>query len=141
MVSHARSGYGDGFRDRSWARPSHQAFRLLQLGFVLLPLAAGLDKFFGVLTNWQKYLSPAISAKLPLAPGRFMQLVGVVEVAAGVLVAVRPRIGAYVVAAWLGLIIANLLQLHHYYDVAARDVGLLLAALALGRLSSAYRRD
>jgi uncharacterized membrane protein YphA (DoxX/SURF4 family) len=114
------------------------AYTILHLGFTLLPIIAGLDKFFHLLVNWDQYLSPRIAALLPVAPHTFMQIVGGIEIVAGLLVAVRPRIGAYVVAAWLWGIIVNLLMLPGYYDVALRDFGLSLGALALGRLSCHY---
>jgi len=116
------------------------AYTILHLGFILLPILAGLDKFFHLLVNWDQYLAPQIAGLLPVAPTTFMQIVGGIEIVAGLLVAVRPRIGAYVVAAWLWGIIVNLLMLPGYYDVALRDFGLSLGALALGRLSSQYDR-
>ena len=115
--------------------PAYQAYQILHWGFVALPIIAGLDKFFGVLASWDKYLAPAVAAHLPNSAHTFMMIVGVVEIAAGLLVAVKPRIGAYVVAAWLVAIIGNLFLLGGYFDVALRDFGLCLGALALGRLS------
>jgi hypothetical protein len=94
-----------------------------------------LDKFFHLLVNWNQYLAPQIASLLPVAPSTFMQIVGGIEIAAGLLVAVRPHVGAYVVAFWLWGIIANLLMIPGYYDIALRDFGLSLGALALGRLS------
>jgi len=115
--------------------PAYQAYQILHWGFVALPIIAGLDKFVGLLANWDRYLAPAVANQLPNSPHTFMMIVGVVEIAAGLLVAVKPRIGAYVVAAWLVGIIGNLLLLGGYFDVALRDFGLCLGALALGRLS------
>lgn len=116
----------------------YQAYRILQLGFVVAPIVAGLDKFFHLLVDWDKYL-PAFVNNLTGGRGhQLMLVVGVVEILAGLGVAVKPRIFAYVVAAWLLLIIANLLMIPGYFDVALRDVGLMLGALALARLSSAF---
>jgi uncharacterized membrane protein YphA (DoxX/SURF4 family) len=116
--------------------PGYQAYRILQAGFIAAPILAGLDKFFNILVNWEQYLAPFIGNLI--APGLFMAVVGVVEIAAGVGVAIKPRIFAYVVAAWLVGIIVNLLILPGYFDVALRDLGLALGALALGRLSEKY---
>ena len=115
--------------------PERQAYELLHWGFVAAPVIAGLDKFAGLLTNWDQYLAPPIARMLGGSAHAFMLVVGVVEVIAGLLVAVRPRIGAYVVAAWLVGIIVNLLISGHYFDIALRDFGLCLGALALGRLA------
>jgi hypothetical protein len=103
---------------------------------IAAPILAGLDKFFNILVNWEKYLAPFVGNLI--APGLFMAVVGVVEIAAGIGVAIKPRIYAYVVAAWLVGIILNLLILPGYFDVALRDLGLALGALALGRLSQKY---
>jgi uncharacterized membrane protein YphA (DoxX/SURF4 family) len=119
---------------------SHQAFLLLRFGFIVAPIIAGLDKFLQVLTNWDKYLAPAVSNTLGVAPHTFMMIVGVIEIAAGILVAVSPRVGGYVVAAWLAGIILNLVVVGGYLDVALRDLGLLLGALALARLAEAEAR-
>ncbi|MEP7050054.1 MAG: hypothetical protein ABJB12_06860 [Pseudomonadota bacterium] len=124
----------------SFADPRYQAFQILHWGFVAAPVLAGLDKFSGLLANWDAYLSPAFARLSPLGIHATMQAVGVIEVVAGVLVALRPRLGAYVVAAWLCGIMLNLLLLGHFYDVALRDLGLCLGALALARLSEAYDR-
>jgi hypothetical protein len=119
-------------------RPAYQAFGILYLGFIALPILAGLDKFFHLLVNWDQYLAPIATRVLPVDGHTFMLLVGVIEIAAGLLVAVRPRIGAYVVALWLWGIIANLLMIPNYYDIALRDFGLSLGALALARISSEF---
>jgi uncharacterized membrane protein YphA (DoxX/SURF4 family) len=102
---------------------------------VLLPIIAGFDKFAGFLANWPAYLAPALTDAAPVQPEVLMRVVGVVEIGAGLLVAIRPRLGAYVVAGWLAAVIANLLLLGHHWDIALRDFGLLIAALALARLS------
>src|SRR5882724_6442613 len=122
------------------ASPSYQAFRILQIGFVAAPILFGVDKFFHVLVNWDQYL-PAIFARLsPIGGHNLMLIVGVVEIVAGIGVAWKPRIFAYVVAAWLAAIIVNLLLIPGYFDVALRDFGLLLAALTLARLSEQFSR-
>ena len=117
-----------------------EAFLLLRTVFTVAPILFGLDKFFNLLTNWEAYLAPWINDLVPGSAHTAMLLVGVVEIAAGVVVAVRPRFGGYLVAAWLTGIIINLLTLGSYYDVALRDFGLLVAALALARLATSRAR-
>lgn len=117
--------------------PAFQAFALLRTVFALAPILFGLDKFADVLTSWSKYLAPQINDIVPGNAHQAMLAVGVIEVIAGLVVSVRPRIGAYVVALWLAGIIFNLLLLGDYYDVALRDFGLFVGALALGRLATA----
>ena len=121
--------------------PTYQAYQILHWGFVAAPTIAGLDKFFHLLTNWDGYLAPVVAHALPMSGHAFMLFVGAVEIVAGLLVAIRPRVGAYVVAAWLLGIIVNLLLAHAYYDIALRDFGLMLGAIALGRLSASYDRS
>lgn len=116
---------------------AHQAFLLLRTVFTVAPILFGLDKFANLLTDWEKYLAPWINDLVPGSAHTAMLLVGVVEVVAGVAVALRPRFGGYLVAAWLLGIIVNLVTLGDYYDVALRDFGLFVAALALARLASA----
>jgi len=125
-------------RDEIARSPEHQAYQILHVGFVAAPVIAGLDKFSSLLVDWDAYLAPAIARLLGSAAHGFMLVVGVVEVVAGLLVALRPRIGAYVVAAWLAGIIVNLLMSGRYFDIALRDFGLMLGALALGRLASVH---
>lgn len=115
---------------------THQAYWLLRTVFTVAPILFGLDKFLGVLTDWEQYLAPWVESILPGDAGQVMIAVGVIEIVAGVLVAFRPDIGGYVVAAWLLGIIVNLVSLGDYYDIALRDFGLLIAALALARLAS-----
>jgi len=105
------------------ATPSgaHHAFVLLRTVFTIAPIAFGLDKFFDLMTNWEQYLAPWVNDLVPGTGHQAMLAVGVVEILAGVLVAVRPAIGAYVVAAWLFGIIVNLVSIGDYYDVALRD--------------------
>src|SRR5215510_4388139 len=117
---------------------SYQAYRILQFGFIVAPIVAGLDKFFGLLVNWDQYLPSSVNRMVGGHGHSLMYLVGVIEVIAGFGVWFKPRIFAYVVAAWLLLIIANLLMIPGYFDVALRDLGLALGALALGRLSQEY---
>ncbi len=119
--------------------PGYQAFLLLRTAFTLAPIVFGLDKFFNILTNWDHYLAPRLNAIIPGTAHQAMLMVGVVEIAAGVLVVLRPHIGGYVVAAWLAGIIVNLLLIPGFYDVALRDFGLFVAALALARLATAFR--
>ncbi len=121
-----------------WRDPRYQAFALLRVGFTALPIVFGLDKFFNVLVDWPNYLAPWINAIAPGTGQEFMYFVGATETVAGVLVALKPRYAAYVVAAWLGGIVVNLLTYSGFYDVALRDFGLLLAALILARLASVY---
>ena len=116
--------------------PARQAYHILHFGFVAAPVIAGLDKFAELLTDWDQYLAPAFQRLLGGASHGFMLVVGVVEIIAGLLVALRPRIGAYVVAGWLGGIIVNLLMSGQWFDIALRDFGLMLGALALGRLAA-----
>ncbi|HYB27607.1 MAG TPA: hypothetical protein VEF89_13380 [Solirubrobacteraceae bacterium] len=118
--------------------PAYQAFWLLRIGFTVLPIVFGADKFANVLVDWEKYLAPWIRHASPLSATHTMHVVGVIEIVAGVLVAVEPRYAAYVVAGWLAGIVVNLLSYSGYYDVALRDFGLMLAALALARLASKY---
>jgi len=137
-ISHTaltRQGLDD--EERTASDPSRQAFLLLRTLFTVAPVLFGLDKFFNLLTDWTQYLAPWIDDLVPGTAQQAMYAVGVIEVVAGILVAVAPRFGAYVVAAWLAGIIVNLLMLGDFYDVALRDFGLLLAALALARLAVA----
>ena len=115
--------------------PTYQAFLLLRTVFTVAPIVFGLDKFANVLTDWPQYLAPWIDRIVPGTAQQAMYAVGVVEVLAGILVAVAPRIGAWVVAAWLAGIIVNLLTIPGFYDIALRDFGLLVGAVALGRLA------
>ena len=107
----------------------------------MAPIVFGLDKFANVLTDWTQYLAPVIDRIVPGTATQAMWAVGVVEIVAGVVVALRPRWGGLLVAAWLAGIIVNLLLLGGYYDVALRDFGLLAGALALSRLAVAHDHD
>jgi hypothetical protein len=116
------------------------AFVMLRIAFTVAPVLFGLDKFFNVLTDWPKYLAGWVDNLMPGSAQDFMYVVGGVEILAGVLVAVRPRLGAPVVVLWLGGIIVNLVSGPGYYDVALRDFGLMLGALTLTRLAFTYDR-
>ncbi|HET7071586.1 MAG TPA: hypothetical protein VFI40_12225 [Nocardioides sp.] len=119
--------------------PAYAAFWLLRIGFVVLPLWMGIDKFAKVLnTDWPGYLAPWIVDVLPFSAQTAMYVVGVVEIVAGILVALKPRYASYVVALWLAGIIINLLTFSGFYDIALRDFGLLVAAVALAWLSAVY---
>ena len=121
--------------------PTFQAYALLRMLFTVAPILFGLDKFFNVLTHpdhWSKYLAGWINGIVPGSADQCMYIVGVIEIVAGVLVAIAPRIGAWVVAAWLAGIIVDLLTLSGYYDIALRDFGLLVSAVALARLAQSF---
>lgn len=118
------------------ASGSYQAYALLRTLFTVAPILFGLDKFLGLLTDWEQYLAPWVESILPGDAGQIMIAVGVIEIVAGVLVAIRPDIGGYVVAAWLLGIIINLVSMGEYYDIALRDFGLMVAAVALARLAA-----
>jgi uncharacterized membrane protein YphA (DoxX/SURF4 family) len=120
------------------SEPGYQAFMLLRLGFAVLPIVVGLDKFFDVLVDWPQYLAPWVDDVLPGSPSDVMHAVGVVEVLAGVAVAVKPRLGAPLVAAWLAGIVVILVTYSGWYDIALRDFGLMLGALTLARLAAHY---
>jgi len=126
------------FSDRLAADPAYQAFWLLRIAFTVAPILFGIDKFANVMVNWEKYLAPWIRDLSPFTASGTMHVVGVIEIIAGLFVAVKPRYGAYVVAAWLAGIVINLLTYSGYYDVALRDFGLMLGALTLARLASTY---
>jgi hypothetical protein len=120
--------------------PARQAYRILQFGFTVAPILAGVDKFFHLLINWDQYLPGVVANVSPIPAHMLMLIVGVIEIVAGIGVALKPRIFAYIVAAWLAVIIINLLLIPGYFDVALRDFGLLLGALALGQLSQQFAR-
>ncbi|WP_313812144.1 hypothetical protein [Glutamicibacter sp.] len=118
--------------------PSFSAFWILRLGFVVLPLLMGVDKFTNVMTYWPAYLSDWVVGLLPFSAQTAMYIVGVVEIIAAIGIAVKPRYSSYVVALWLLGIVVNLLLLGGVLDIALRDVGLFVAALALTRLAAQY---
>ena len=117
---------------------AHQVFLVLRIGFTVLPIVFGLDKFANVLTDWSKYLAPQIDSIVPGTAHQAMLAVGVVEIVAGLVVAVLPRFGGPLVAVWLAGIIVDLLLIGGYGDIALRDFGLLVAALGLSRLAWAF---
>src|SRR4051794_14678486 len=121
-----------------WRDARYQAYALMRLTFTVAPIAFGIDKFFNVMVDWPNYLAPWIDDIAPGTGQEFMYFVGVTEILAGVIVALKPRYGAYIVAAWLAGIIVNLLSYSGFYDIALRDFGLMLAALTLARLASIY---
>jgi hypothetical protein len=141
MTAHAhRSPVSTSIESSRLATPGYQAFLLLRVVFTVAPILFGLDKFAEVLVDWDRYLAPWINDIVPGSASDAMYAVGVIEIAAGVMVAFAPRYGAPLVAAWLGGIIFNLLTYSGYYDIALRDFGLLVGALALWRLSVEYSR-
>ncbi len=131
-----RSSDTEAGRDRR--DPVFQAFTILRAGFTVAPIVFGLDKFAHVLVNWDRYLAPVIVRQTPWTAHQLMYVVGAVEILAGLLVAVRPRLGSYVVAAWLAGIIVNLLIIPGFYDIAFRDFGLFIGAVALARLAAVF---
>ncbi len=120
--------------------PAFQAFSLLRIGFTVAPILFGLDKFLDWMVDWRIYLAPEFDDLIPGSAHQAMIAVGVIEIVAGLVVAIRPKWGGYLVAAWLAGIIVNLLVLGDFYDVALRDFGLLLGALTLARLATAAER-
>jgi len=136
----SRSGSTAVARSRVAADPIYQAFTLLRVGFTVAPILFGLDKFFDWLVDWRIYLAPELNDLIPGNAHQAMLAIGVVEIVAGLVVAAKPRFGGYLVAAWLAGIIVNLLILGEHYDVALRDFGLLVGALALARLATGLER-
>jgi hypothetical protein len=124
-----------GIPSAAASRPAYQAYQILHLGFTVAPILAGIDKFFDLTVNWDQYVAPWVAALAPGGAHGLMLIAGVVEIAAGVLDAFKPRLAAPVVAAWLVLIVVNLISMGSYLDVALRDLGLALGALALWRLA------
>lgn len=116
-------------------------FTLLKLSYGIVPIVAGLDKFTNLLTQWDKYLQPGIASILPFAPHTFMMIVGVIEIAAGVLVFIRPKIGGLLVSAWLVLIALSLVSSGYYLDVAVRDLVMALGAFSMTRLAGLSAKE
>jgi hypothetical protein len=135
-----RTGETHGHPEADVHDPTYQAYQILHWGFVAAPVIFGADKFVHLLTNWDRYLSAPFAHLSPLSVHSTMLVVGVIEVVAGLIVALKPRIGAYVIVAWLAGIILNLLLMGSFFDVAVRDFGLMIGALALARLSVVYDR-
>ena len=119
-------------------QPAYQAYRILHAGFTVAPILAGADKFLNLLSHWDQYLTPLVPRITGIPAHTFMMIVGAIEIVAGIGVALKPRIFAYVVSAWLLGIVLNLFLIPGYFDVALRDFGLSLGALALARLSMTY---
>ena len=119
---------------------ARQAYLVLYLGFIALPIIAGADKFFDLLGPWDEYLAPVFPRLLGIGAHTFMMAVGAIEIVAGLIVALKPKVGSVIVGLWLCGIIVNLLILGRFFDVALRDLGLALGALALFRLSCAFDR-
>ncbi len=117
-----------------------QAFRILQIAFVLVPIVAGLDKFFNILTDWVNYIAPLFQGILNGSAQGFMMVVGVVEIIAGIGVLLKPKLFACIISIWLFCVIINLIMTDQYFDIALRDTGLLLGSLALGKLSQKYSK-
>ena len=136
----SRVGTGPAFWDRLKEEPAFAAFWILRVGFVVLPLWMGIDKFVNGLTYWPHYLAPWIVGLSPFSAQGTMYVVGVIEIIAGIAIAIKPRYASYVVALWLAGIVVDLLTYSGFYDVALRDFGLLVAALALSRLAAVYDR-
>lgn len=120
------------------ANPSYQAYMILRFAFVVAPIIAGADKFLHLLVNWDQYLPAVVNNMVGGHGHELMLVVGVIEIIAGIGVLLKPKIFAYVVFVWLLAIIANLLMIPGYFDVALRDLGLALGALALARLSKQF---
>src|SRR5688500_2240043 len=135
------SAIGKPAGTRALSNPVFQAFTLLRIGFTVAPILFGLDKFADWLVDWRIYLAPEFNDLIPGDAHQAMLAVGVIEIVAGLVVALRPKFGGYLVAAWLGGIIVNLLVQADFYDVALRDFGLLLGALTLARLATAFDRS
>ncbi|MBK7226030.1 MAG: hypothetical protein IPH96_11715 [Saprospiraceae bacterium] len=110
-------------------------YTLLRLTFGIVPIVAGLDKFTNILTNWEQYLNPSLGAILPISGGTFMMIVGIIEIAAGIIVLYKTEIGAYIVSAWLTLIALSLLISFSYVDVAVRDLVMAVSAFSLARIA------
>ena len=138
MTSATTSPTSAGSRRALLADPGYQAFVILRTAFTVAPILFGLDKFANLLVDWPAYLAPWINDLVPGSAQAAMYAVGVIEVVAGIAVGLAPRFGAWLVAGWLAGIIVNLLTIPDYYDIALRDFGLLLAAVALARLAERY---
>jgi uncharacterized membrane protein YphA (DoxX/SURF4 family) len=123
---------------RARTEPAYAAFLLLRIGYAVLPVWMGADKFANSMTFWPHYLAPWIVGLLPFSAQTAMYVVGAIEIVAGLAVAVKPRYAGYVVSLWLAGIIINLLTFSGFYDVALRDFGLLVGALGLALLSHVY---
>ncbi|MET4002192.1 hypothetical protein ABIB48_000901 [Arthrobacter sp. UYCu511] len=144
MATHSIPAPSSGWSSQTLARvkaePAYGAFLLLWVGFIAIPLIMGVDKFFNVLTHWENYLAPWIENVSPFSAHGTMMAIGVVEIIAAIAMILRPRYAAYIVALWLAGIIVNLLTYSGFYDVALRDFGLMVAAIALALLARTYTK-
>src|SRR5205823_8810088 len=134
----AGSGEAEEVERSRWHDPRFQAFMTMRIGYTVLPLAMGIDKFFNAMVSWPKYLADWVDDIAPGTAQQFMYFVGGVEILAGLIVLLKPRYGAYIVAAWLAGIVANLFSYGEWWDIGVRDFGLMLGAITLGRLASVY---
>ncbi|WP_086558443.1 DoxX family membrane protein [Streptomyces africanus] len=141
MTSTTRPSPSVASRRAALGDPGYQAFVILRVGFTVAPILFGLDKFTNLLVDWPAYLAPWINDIVPGSAQAAMYAVGVVEIVAGLVVALAPRFGGWLVAGWLAGIIVNLLTIPDYYDIALRDFGLLLGAVALARLAQRYHGE
>ncbi|WP_406728985.1 hypothetical protein WJ438_36545 [Streptomyces sp. GD-15H] len=139
MASTSTSSTSVTTRRAALADPGYQAFVILRTGFAVAPILFGLDKFANLLVDWPAYLAPWINDLVPGSGQSAMYAVGVIEIVAGLVVAVAPRFGGWLVAGWLAGIIVSLLTIPDYYDIALRDFGLLLGAVALARLAQRHQ--
>jgi uncharacterized membrane protein YphA (DoxX/SURF4 family) len=114
----------------------HQVQTLLKFTYGLVPIVAGADKFINLLTNWEQYLSPLLKSTIPFSGHVFMMIVGVIEIIAGILVLIKPKVGALIVCAWLVLIALTLISGGNYFDVAVRDLVMAIGAFSLAKLSA-----
>jgi len=118
------------------SRATYQAYRIMYYAFIALPAIAGLDKFLHVLTTWDSYVSPGIASVLHMTPAAVTSLAGLMELAAAITVALKPRVGSWVITIWLWLVVINLLTMHSHYDIVLRDLALSAAGFAFTRLSA-----
>lgn len=116
-------------------------YNLLRITYGVIPIVAGIDKFTNLLTNWNKYLNPDLASLLPFSPHTFMLIVGMIEVVAGVIVLVKPKIGAYIVMGWLTIIAITLLAGGKYVDVAVRDLVMAIGAFSLALIAKNYVKE
>ena len=116
-------------------------FNLLRLTFGIVPIVAGADKFTNLLTNWEQYLNPAVASMLPFSATTFMMIVGIIEIAAGILVLTKTELGGYIVSAWLTVIALTLLASFNHVDVAVRDLIMAVSAFAMARISKIITKD
>ena len=119
----------------------HSVWSTLRFVFGIVPIVAGLDKFTDLLTNWDMYLHPGIASMLPFKVHTFMQIVGVIEIIGGLIVFIKPRVGGFIVMAWLICIALQLIASGKYYDIAVRDLVMAISALSMARLTNVATRE